>query len=381
MTSAHRSLYIDTCNHLFDTYSSLIPPLTKQFQKKIPKQEGVSDAAYRAALRAKVLDCLRGLLPASTYTNLGLYGNGRFFEGLLQKLHSHNLAEPQDLGGLAYKELNKMIPSFVRRADTNHQHFKTYSDYMNKMNEGRKQHSNTIEGRVVSQNDPCVKMVSFDPKCLNKVAEALLFEHSKLSLEDLTHYIGSLSPSELGSILSLGFSNRGNRRHKAPRAFEHASFTFEIVADFGIYRDLHRHRTLTQERQNLSCDLGYFKPKEIINTEMEAPYCKALAKAKEAFDVIVSDLPEEAQYVVPMAYNIRWYFHINLRALQWLCELRSSAAGHPGYRYVAQEMASQVIAQFPSLRKFFSFVDFNGYDLGRLDQEISSSERKEKINI
>ena len=91
---------------------------------------------------------------------------------------------------------------------------------------------------------------------------------------------------------------------------------------------------------------------------MEAPYCKALAKAKEAFDVIVSDLPEEAQYVVPMAYNIRWYFHINLRALQWLCELRSSAAGHPGYRYVAQEMASQVIAQFPSLRKSFFFCRF-----------------------
>lgn len=380
MTSAHRNLYIETCNQLFDTYSSLIPPLTKQFQKSNPKQENVSDAAYRAALRAKVLDCLRGLLPASTYTNLGLYGNGRFFEGLLQKLHSHNLSEPQALGALAYKELNKIIPSFVRRADINHRHFKTYSNYMNALTNNRKRKSEAIEGSVHPLKEPSVKMVSFDEKCLKKVATALLFEYSKLSLEDLSHHVDALSSEELDSILAMGFSNRDNRRHKAPRAFEHASFTFEIVADFGIYRDLHRHRTLTQERQILSCDLGYFTPKEIIKTEMEAPYHKALEQAKKAFDVISFDLPEEAQYIVPMAYNIRWYFQINLRALQWLCELRSSAAGHSGYRYVAQEMASQVISKFPGLKGLFSFVDFDGYDLGRLDQEIHSQAKKEKVN-
>ena len=114
---------------------------------------------------------------------------------------------------------------------------------------------------------------------------------------------------------------------KSPRALEHANFTFEIVADFGVYRDLHRHRMLTQERQLLCCDYGFYTPTEIIGTPLEKEYLEALHKAKQVFDTIASELPEEAQYVVPMAYNVRWYFHVNLRALQWLCELRSLPCG------------------------------------------------------
>ena len=108
--------------------------------------------------------------------------------------------------------------------------------------------------------------------------------------------------------------------------WRHAEFTFEIVADFGAYRDLHRHRILTQERQFLCCDYGFYTPPEIQGTPYEEEYCHALHQAKAVYDLIAAELPEEAQYVVPMAYNIRWYFHLNLRALQWLCELRSSPA-------------------------------------------------------
>jgi thymidylate synthase ThyX len=134
---------------------------------------------------------------------------------------------------------------------------------------------------------------------------------------------------------------------------EHANFTFEIISDFGVYRDLHRHRMLTQERQLLNCDLGYFIPPEILNTPLEVEYRQAMHKAKEAYDTISQELPEEVQYVIPMAYNVRWYFQINLRALQWLCELRSSPAGHPGYRLVAQQMAREVAKAFPQFERFF----------------------------
>src|SRR5690606_22957744 len=170
-------------------------------------------------------------------------------------------------------------------------------------------------------------------------------------------------------------SFRQNRRHKSPRALEHAEFTFEIVADYGIYRDLQRHRTLTQERQLLTCNLGYYIPKELLGTDMEKDYREAMDKAKGVYDEIASELPEEAQYVVPMAYNIHWYFHINLRSLQWMCELRSSPAGHPMYRYVAQEMAKQVSHTFPEYERFFKFVDYDGYELGRLGHEIRTVEK------
>ena len=156
---------------------------------------------------------------------------------------------------------------------------------------------------------------------------------------------------------------------------QHAAFTFEICADYGIYRDLQRHRMLTQERQLLTCEYNYYTPEDIVGTEIEADYRKAMEQAKEAFDTMAKALPEEAQYVVPMAYNIHWYFKVNLRALQWLCELRSSPAGHPMYRLVAQKMAKQVSQVFPEFETFFAFVDYEGYQLGRLGQEIRLVEK------
>src|SRR5262249_15079541 len=171
---------------------------------------------------------------------------------------------------------------------------------------------------------------------------ALLFAIGNKGLPELRQHCKRLSDEEIARILDAGCNARENRRHKSPRALEHADFTFEIITDFGAYRDLHRHRMLTQERQFLCCDYGFYTPPEIQETPYEEEYRHALHQAKEVYDLIAAELPEEAQYVVPMAYHIRWYFHINLRALQWLCELRSSPAGHQSYRYIAQTMARQV---------------------------------------
>src|SRR5262249_50758742 len=159
-------------------------------------------------------------------------------------------------------------------------------------------------------------------------------------------------------------------------ALEHASFTFEIMADFGAFRDLHRHRMLTQDRQLLTCHFGYYIPPEIIGTDMEVQYLQAMEEAKKTYDTIAPDRPVEAEYVVPTDYNMHWYFDVNLRALQWMCELRSSPAGHPTYRFIAQEMAKQIFKVFPAFERFFKFVDFEGYEMGRLGQEIRTAEKK-----
>lgn len=376
MTSAYRQLYVDTCNMLFETYSRLIPPLTELMEEKTPKSEEMSKAAYTAALRAKVLDCLRGLLPASTLTNMGIYGNGRFFEGMIQKLHSHNLAELQDVGKKAYEELNKVIPSFVRRSEPSHRHCVAAESYSEAMEGALKAVAARQCGFPDRSTSPGVRLVSYDSRAVEKVAAALLFPFQDQGLVELQKYCATLPYEEISSILDAACSQRGNRRHKSPRALEHAQFTFEIVADYGIYRDLQRHRLLTQDRQFLNCDYKYYCPPDLEGTEMLSEYCRAMKQAKEAYDVIKGELPEEAQYVVPMAYNIRWYFHVNLRALQWLCELRSSAAGHPAYRYVAQEMARQAFDALPEFERFFKFVDFEGYELGRLQQEERSARRK-----
>lgn len=375
MASAYRDHYIDTCNHLFEVYGKLIPPLTEQMEKDFPKEHDVSKVAYTAALRAKVLDCLRGLLPASSLTNMGVYGNGRFFETLVQKLNCHNLSELQEIARTSHQELSKIIPSFVRRADLSHKHQNTYADFLDKMNEELHSMSEQYTSSIEPLNQPMVRLVNSDAESPVKVAAALLFNQSNCGLMELQEMCRQLPKEELSRIFDGASTFRQNRRHKSPRALEHAEFTFEIVADYGIYRDLQRHRTLTQDRQFLSCDLGYYIPKEILDTDMEKDYREAMDRAKATYDEISAELPEEAQYVVPMAYNIHWYFHINLRALQWMCELRSSPAGHPMYRYVAQEMAKQVSHTFPEFERFFKFVDYDGYELGRLGQEIRTVEK------
>lgn len=379
MTSAYRDIYLETCNLLFDTYSKLIPPLTSLMEQNFPKEHHISKAAYSAALRAKVLDCLRGLLPASSLTNLGLYGNGRFFENLLHKMQCHNLAELESIGKETYIELSKIIPSFVKRADPSSKYQESFNLFYEQMRGDLSVMAATVGEKIPEEREPGINLIHSDPDCISKLAGALLFEYSAANLSDLQKYCKEAEEEEISRILDAACLARENRRHKSPRALEHISFTFEMFADFGIYRDLHRHRMLTQERQLLTCNYGYYIPSEIVDTDMEKEYVNAMEVAQKAYDTISSELPEEAQYVVPMAYNMHWYFHVNLRSLQWLCELRSSPAGHPNYRYVAQEMARQVCDAFPQLERFFKFVDFEGYELGRMGQEIRREEKKQKV--
>lgn len=375
MTSAFRDLYLQTCNMLFDTYSRLIPPLTEIFEKKFPQDPNTSKSAYVAALRAKVLDCLRGLLPASTFTNMGIFGNGRFYEQLIHKLHCENLAEMQDIGKKMFDELGKVIPSFIRRSDITHKTHQSFAQFYEAMNNELHLITKKTEEYPKSSSEPGVALIDYDREAEVSVAAALLFGDSEHSLSDLKEYCRSLPEEELERILEAACSNRETRRHKSPRGLEHAFFTFEIVGDFGAYRDLHRHRLLTQERQLLNCDYGFYIPKEIVGTSLENDYVEAMAEAKRAFDQIRVELPEEAQYIVPMAYHIRWYFKINLRGLQWLCELRSSPAGHPNYRQIAQSMAKQVCSVYPKFERFFKFVDYEGYDMGRMGQEQRKAEK------
>ena len=375
MTSAYRGLFLDTCNFLFDVYSKLIPPLTAHVEKGFPKDPAISKAAYTAALRAKVLDCLRGLLPASTMTNMGVFGNGRFFENLIQKLNGHNLSEMQELGKKSYQELFKVMPSFVRRSDPSHKHYLAFSQFLDTMRKEIDQFAEKHAEGIPQMVRPGVRLIDFDKEVTHKVAGAMLFESTQSSLAELQTYCRNLPEEEIALLFEAACSPRENRRHKSPRALERAFFTFEILSDFGAYRDLQRHRILTQERQFLTCNYGYFIPQEIRGTEMEKEYIEAMERAKAAYNVIAAELPEEAQYVVPMGYHIHWYFHINLRALQWICELRSQPAGHPTYRYIAQEMARQVSLAVPLFERFFKFVDFDGYDLGRLGAEIRQEEK------
>ena len=148
-----------------------------------------------------------------------------------------------------------------------------------------------------------------------------------------------------------------------------------------MYRDLHRHRMLSQERHPLSTSFGYDTPVEIEDTRLGNQYHEAMARAADAFEKISKDYPVAAQYVVPMSYNIRWNVNINLRARTWLTEIRSTRQGHIGYRRIAQEMFRKVKEVHPALAEYMKFVNLNEYSLGRLNAEQRQENKQTAGNI
>jgi len=345
----HRA-YEPAADALFDTYTALLEPLTEAIRGRFPQEEGETDRAWKSATRAKALDLLRGLLPAGTLTNLGLFGNGRAFEYLITKLSAHELPECQAIARDLHGELAQVIPAFVKRALDDRYGAPAAARIV------RVRESLTrLAPAGASSGGPTVKLVGFDKDAERKVVQAALFPYSESSLDDIS--------GDADAVLDAMLADRANRRQRVPRALEHAQYKFEVVANFAAYRDLHRHRMLTQERQLLGTALGYDLPHDLVELGMADRFNEAIEQAATAHEAIRRDLgPALAQYVVPLAFRVRWYFRVNLREIYHLCELRTTPQGHTDYRKVAQEMFRLVSEVHPRLTRFSSFVDMSGGD-------------------
>ena len=219
-----------------------------------------------------------------------------------------------------------------------------------------------------------MSLIDYDKDSEIKLLSALLYQYSELPLTLIREKVRDLTQSEKTKLIEQTIDLRIHRRHKPDRGLEMVFYTFDILGDYGMYRDLQRHRMLTQERQTLSTSFGYDTTDEIEDAGLGTEYHEIMKRSADSFETIAKNFPLEAQYVVPMSYNIRWYVHINLRALIWLTELRSTPQGHSGYRRIAQEMFKKVEEVHPLLAKYMKFIDLNEYSLGRLKAE----QRREK---
>lgn len=379
MQSKFSEIYEKTSNFLFETYAELIPKISKYIIELYPKEESASDRAYSSTVRAKTCDILRGLLPASTLTNMGMYGDGRAYEYLMTKMYSSKMKEITDVASTLQEELKKVIPSFVKRA--NDSYGIAMQNYMKNIDETT---SLLISQKINAfkkeeREDKPVALIDYDINGDEKIVAAIIFQYSDLDLEQAYIIAKNISDQEKNEILSSYVGKRQNRRHKPSRAFENTCYTFDVLANFGAYRDIHRHRILTQQRQLLSCNHGYTMPKEIIDAGYENEFKEAMQMAKQTYTSIAKEMPEEAQYVVPLAYKIRWYMKLNLREAIHLCELRSMQQGHIDYRKIAQEMAKEIIRVHPSLGKHLLFVDMKSYDFERLESEKKIDKKLEEM--
>lgn len=364
--------YEPAAEALFDVYGASIEPLTQKIRERFPLEEGETERAWKTATRAKALDLLRGLLPAGTLTNLGLFGNGRAFEYLITKMAAHELPECRRLATDLHRELAEVIPAFVRRALDAH--------YGAPAAERMARIRASVERLAARSSDsgwgPQVRLIEHDPDAEAKVVAAALFPHANVRWEDLE--------ADASTLLDAILADRANRRQRAPRALEHAQYTFEIVANFAAYRDLHRHRMLTQERQLLGTSLDYDVPPGLEDLGMAGAFRAAIESAARAHARLEPDLgPALAQYVVPLAFHVRWYFRVSLREIYHLCELRTTPQGHPDYRWVAQEMFRLVSQVHPQLASYARFVDMGpGDELERrrserrIDEKLGALDRR-----
>jgi thymidylate synthase ThyX len=381
MASAYAELYETTLDHLFDTYTALIEPLLNWLRAGNPRDQATSERAYNSATRAKALDILRGLLPMATLTNVGLFGNGRAFEYLLVKLAASPHSEVQQLGASLQQELDQMIPAFVKRAKT--ERGQAYINYLvqnwQQTQQLAHQHLAHLSAQTTAQDTADatqkvpvagdVQLVEYDPDAEIKVLAAILYPASALPFAQVQTYVQGLTTAERLEILEGYVGERQSRFHRPGRAFEETYYTFDVLADLGAYRDLHRHRVLTQERQAYTVRHGYVTPPELIAAGLALTYEQALRQAAEATEHIAQDFPDAAQYLVPFAYRIRWRMKMNLRELYHFVELRSARQGHPTYRAIAQDMYQHVRQVHPTLVAKMSFVDLNSYSLERLTAE------------
>ncbi|PLZ79345.1 FAD-dependent thymidylate synthase, partial [Fischerella thermalis] len=286
--------------------------------------------------------------------------------------------EVRILGASMQQELDQIIPSFVKRAKTERgaQYSRYISTNWNRTKYLAQQHLGQIQPAASST----VQLVEYDPDAEVKIVAAILYPHTDLTWEQIQEYVVGLSTQERVEIINTYVGDRESRFHRPGRAFEQTYYTFDVLADIGAYRDLHRHRVLTQERQHYCVRHGYVIPTELEEANLAQTYRKALEYAAETTELISQDLPDAAQYVVPFAYRVRWRIKLNLREVYHLVELRSSRQGHPSYRTVAQEIYQQINAVHPTLVANMHFVDLNDYALERLAAEQKIDTKLQQLN-
>ena len=371
MGSKYAELYTGFMNKIFDSYCKWMPVVMSYVKNVTPRDPTASDRAFESACRAKAADILKNMLPAARLTNIGLYGNGRAFEYLITKLYSAGMEEATTIGKEIHAELGKALPSFVKRAQP--------SEYIIGRRNDMAAFASTQILPKTSESDRYVKLVDYDKEGEDNVLAAMLYPHSVAPLAQLRQAVKSMDAKTRSALISAYLSRRRNRRDKAGRALESLFYTFEVCSNYGMFRDLHRHRALTIERQALTTTLGYDLPEELAQIGLDKEYRALMEEAKVAYTKIAAEMPAEAQYVVPRSFRIRYYMKMNLREVYHLTELRSQKQGHPDYRKIAQQMKMLVSEVHPMLTQYMQ-VDMNEYALARLESEKRIDEKMARLN-
>jgi len=356
------------CNGLIDTYLEAMPSARAYFEARHPHSPGRSRAAWESTIKAQACDVLRLLLPASTCTNVGVTINGRSLEAGLSKLLSHPLAEVRALAEAVRAESRHVIPTLVKYAAASPFRVETLAALDTQVPRWLDEAGGCASPAAGDEGSDAgtgnrVRLVRYDADAEDRVVEALLYEHSGRPFEAVKRAVGGMGAEEKRRVLDEALARRG-RHDPLPREMEHAHYTFDILLDYGAFRDVQRHRMATQANQDLGCQHGYAMPDEMREMGLADRFRARMDEAAEVWDAVRKVAPRCGAYAVPLAYRKRVLFTFNLRSLAHFISLRSGRQGHASYRRVAQQCFREVERVHPSLARHLR-VDLADHALAR----------------
>jgi thymidylate synthase ThyX len=352
--------YEAAMHELFAIYSTALPQVTAWAQTEFPRAPEEPPAAYARAVKAKALDLLRGLLPAASLSHMGIYASGQTYEQLILHLMAHPLPEARRYGTMILEEVQAVMPSFVTRVQRPDRGGR-WIEYLERRTAAGEHWAERLGLRDPDRDQqppgPSVRLLSVHGDEEDLMA-ALLFEYSTTSEEEIRRALDPLGERQRASLVSYLVGERENRRHRPGRGFEAVRYRFEIVADYGAFRDLQRHRMLTVQWQALTPQLGADVPEQVELAGAGDAYRRALEISNAEYQrLAASGLASAAPYALCLGYRIRFVLDLNAREAMQLIELRSGREGHPSYRAVAHEMHAQIAAVHPAVAGAMSHVD------------------------
>jgi thymidylate synthase ThyX len=357
--------YRQAMDGLFMAYTSLMSKLSAWLTQRYPKEK-------LGVIEKKAFDTLRGLLPMATLSQVAFFGNGQSFEYAVSRSLQHPLGEIRWAGQRIYEELYKITPSFLRRIKDPEKkdRVENYQQYLS----GKADRVAPLADRLLKKKsgpqESTVRLLEYDKDGETKIITSMLYSGATThqAWPDILARVRKLSGKEKRAIIDAYFAGRTERWQKVGRALENAYVRFEITMNIGAWRDLQRHRMLTQQRQFFSTQHGYDVPPEIIEAGFAKEFQKAIKGAESVYKKIAKHDKHLAQYAVTLAHRVRFMQWENLRECFWELELRTIPEGHPDYRHIEQAKFRLLEKVYPLLCERMR-VNLAEYDFARRGQE------------
>lgn len=353
-----KKTYVEIMDAIFDTYSSMVRSLTEHIQASSSVPEAERDGAWRSATRAQACDAIRPVLPVATKATVGIFGSGQALESLIMHLQSDVLPEARNTGEKLLKEVRKVSPVFYERADKPDRGG-AFVAYRSTTSKAVKDLADTKLSDNYSPEVEPVKLDSIWPRNELDIVADMLYEHSALSLDQIKSEVNTWSYDQKLEVFDAYMGERLNRRHRPGRALEKVHYSWDLVCDYGIFRDLQRHRMVDDlEWQQLTPRYGYEVPSLVEDSGLSDEFEKCFDLSLKLYSALQGAGYEyEAQYATLLGHRMRWKVTFNAREAFQMLELRSSPQGHPGYRKLALQMHEKIAEIHPLLANSMKFIN------------------------